>query len=388
MKTDHRAEKRLFIKTISYSSHWASNAVGPRKWPMEVLGMKSEWSIKRAVLSLGLALSTFAGAQVSQAVELPNQIRFIVGTGAGGGFDQYARLVAKYMETDFVEKPTVIIQNMPGAGGIRSLNWLASVAPKDGSTIATMSSAAVFAPLLGQPGATYDAKAFSYLISLDRLDNFLLVWHTTPFTSADEAFTKEIIIGNSSGPSAIMPMMYNRLLGTKFKVIKGYRGTNDTLLAIERGEAQGAFNLSWSSIVSHPRLLPEKLVRVLLQLTFNPVDDPRLADVPTLNKYVKDGPDKDMLEILLAKDEMGRTIIAPQDTPREIVREYRDRLMQIVKSEKFVAEAKDHQMPLSVKAGDELDQYVKRIYSKPEATIKRLREELALATREIKDKKE
>jgi tripartite-type tricarboxylate transporter receptor subunit TctC len=350
--------------------------------------MKSEWSIRLAVLSLGLALSTLAGAQVSQAVELPKEIRFIVGTGAGGGFDQYARLLAKYMETDFVEKPTVIIQNMPGAGGIRSLSWLASVAPKDGSTIATMSSSAVFAPLLGQRGATYDAKGFNYLISLDRLNNFLLVWHTTPFTSADDAFTKEIIIGNSSGPSAMMPMMYNRLLGTKFKVVKGYRGTNDTLLAVERGEAQGAFNLSWSSIVSHPRLLPDKLIRILLQLTFSPVDDSRLADVPTLNKYVKDGPDKDMLEILLAKDEMGRTIIAPQDMPRAVVREYRDRLMKMVKSDKFVAEAKAHQMPLSIIGGDDLDSYVKRMYGKPQATIKRLREEIALATQHIKDEKE
>ncbi|MFM2129823.1 MAG: hypothetical protein RL477_1369 [Pseudomonadota bacterium] len=351
--------------------------------------MLSILSGRLAVLTLGLVSSVFAFGQAAQSVEVPKQIRFVVGTGAGGGFDQYARLVAKYIETDFAEKPTVIIQNMPGAGGIRSLSWLASVAPKDGSTVATMSSSAVFAPLLGQRGATYDAKAFNYLISLDRLDNFLLVWHTTPFTSADEAFTKEIIIGNSSGPSAIMPMMYNRLLGTKFKVVKGYRGTNDTLLAIERGEAQGAFNLSWSSIVSHPRLLPEKLVRVLLQLTFSPVDDPRLANVPTLNKYVKDGPEKDMLEILLAKDEMGRAIIAPQDVPPEIVREYRVRLQAIVESKKFVAEAQQRQMPLSIKSGDDADRYVKRMYSKPEATIKRLREELALATNQIrKDKSE
>lgn len=351
--------------------------------------MELRSSRKFVIGALGCALTIFAGVQTVPATEIPKQIRFVVGTGAGGGFDQYARLAAKYIETDFAEKPTVIIQNMPGAGGIRSLSWLASVAPKDGSTIATMSSSAVFAPLLGQRGATYDAKAFNYLISLDRLDNFLLVWHTTPFTSADDAFTKEIIIGNSSGPSAIMPMMYNRLLGTKFKVVKGYRGTNDTLLAIERGEAQGAFNLSWSSIVSHPRLLPEKLVRVLLQLTFNPVDDPRLANVPTLNKYVKDGPEKDMLEILLAKDEMGRAIIAPQDVPRDIVREYRMRLQRIVKSEKFVAEARERKMPLSIKSGDDADQYVKRMYGKPEATIKRLREELALATKQIKkDKKE
>lgn len=340
-----------------------------------------------ALFCLGFATSFFAGSPGLRAdTELPKQIKFIVGTGSGGGFDQYARLVAKYMETEFPGKPTVIIQNMPGAGGIRALSWLGSVAPKDGSAIATMSSSAVFAPLLGERGATYDAKAFNYLISLDRLDNFLIVWHTAPFTSADEAFSKQIIIGNSSGPSAIMPMMYNRLLGTKFKVVKGYRGTNDTLLAIERGEAQGAFNLSWSSIVSHPRLLPERLIRVLLQLTFNPVDDPRLAGVPTLNKYVKDGLEKDMLEILLAKDEMGRTIIAPQGTTPSVVRMYREQLTKIVKSAPFMVEARDRKMPLTIKSGDEIGAYVKRMYGKPASTIERLRDELSRANNQFKKK--
>lgn len=339
---------------------------------------------RRLVLySLFLVLGAVASFRAPLAAEIPKQIKFVVGTGAGGGFDQYARLVAKYMETEFPGKPTVVIQNMPGAGGIRSLSWLVSKAPQDGSVVATMSSSAVFAPLLGQRGASYDAQSLNYLISLDRLDNFLLVWHTTPFKSADEAFSKQIIIGNSSGPSAMMPMMYNRLLGTKFKVVKGYSGTNETLLALERGEAQGAFNLSWSSIVSHPRLLPEKLVRVLLQLTFNPVDDPRLAGVPTLHKFVKDGPEKDMLEILLAKDEMGRAIIAPQNVPADLVRTYREHLLKIVANPKFLAEAHDRKMPLSIKKGDEIEAYVKRMYNKPADTVKRLREELAQASQSI-----
>lgn len=349
--------------------------------------MKIGLSSRLAFTSVVCAISVFWNSQsVMAAATVPNQIKFIVGTGTGGGFDQYARLVARHMETDFPGKPTVVIQNMPGAGGIRSLSWLWTVAPRDGSALATMSSSAVFAPLLGQRGANYDAKSFNYLVSLDRLDNFLLVWHTTPFMSADEAFTKQIIIGNSSGPSAMMPMMYNKLLGTKFKVVKGYRGTNDTLLAIERGEAQGAFNLSWSSIVSHPRLLPEKLVRILLQLTFNPVDDPRLANVPTLNKYVKDGINKDMLEILLAKDEMGRAIIAPPELPRDLVVLYRQEFMKLVRSSKFIAEAQSRKMPLSIKSGEAIDAYVKRIYGKPASTVKRLREEISEATKQLKKK--
>ena len=314
--------------------------------------------------------------------ELPKKITLVVGYGPGGGFDDYARLTGKYMEKHFPNRPTTIIQNMPGAGGIRALSWLATGAPQDGSSLATMSGGTVFASLQGLQGATYDATQFNYLISLDRLNNFLLVWHTTPFTSAQDAFDKQIIIANTSGASAIMPIMYNRLLGTKFKVVTGYSGTNELLLALERKEGDGAFNLSWSSIISHPRLLNENLVRILLQLTFEPVDDPRLAGVPTLNAYVKAGIERDMLEILLAKDELGRPIIGPPNMSADLVRVFRENLMKVVQDPEFLAEAKQRQMPVMVQSGQSVEAYVKRIYAMPEATIKRLQGEIKMATDE------
>jgi tripartite-type tricarboxylate transporter receptor subunit TctC len=325
-----------------------------------------------------------AAPQSSRAdSRVPKQITFVVGTGAGGGFDQYARLTARYMEKHFPNNPVTVVQNMPGAGGIRALSWLAAAAPQDGSALATMSSAAVFAPMQAIPGATYDATKFNYLISLDRLSNFLVVWHTTPFTSANDAFDKQIIIANAAGPTAIMPVMYNRLLGTKFKVVTGYSGTNEVLIALERGEGQGAFGLSWSSILSLPRLLNENLIRVLMQFTFDPIDDPRLQGVPTLNDYVKDGIEKDMLQILLAKDEMGRTIIAPQNMPADLVRLYRDNLMTIANDPEFRAETKERQMPLAIWSGETVETYVKRIFATPESTVMRLQKEMKAATDEV-----
>ena len=335
-------------------------------------------------LSAGIALAVCAVPNPAVAeTPVPKQITIVVGTGAGGGFDEYARLLVKHMEKKFPGKPTVIVQNMPGAGGIRSMSWLAAAAPRDGSAVATMSSAAVYAPMQGIPGATYDATKFNYLISLDRLSNFLIVWHTTPYTSADDAFARQIIIANAAGPTAVMPVMYNRLLGTKFKVVTGYTGTNDVLVALERGEGEGAFNLSWSSIISHPRLLNEKLIRVLMQFTFNPVDDPRLADVPTLNDYVKPGIERDMLEILLAKDETGRAIIAPPGMPADLVRTYRDSLLQIANDPAFQAEAKERQMPLMIQTGDKVESDVQRIYAMPESTVARLQEEMKRATEDV-----
>lgn len=150
--------------------------------------------LKHVCISAGVALIACGSPNSSVANnQVPKQITFVVGTGAGGGFDQYARLTGKHMEKYFPNNPAIIVQNMPGAGGIRALSWLAMAAPQDGSAVATMSSAAVFAPMQAIPGATYDATRFNYLISLDRLSNFLVVWHTTPYRSANDAFEKQII---------------------------------------------------------------------------------------------------------------------------------------------------------------------------------------------------
>ena len=336
-------------------------------------------------LYIALAAALIAGGLQNSAIaadQVPKQIRFIVGTGPGGGFDQYARLTARHMEKHFPGNPSTIVQNMPGAGGIRALSWLEAAAPQDGSAVATMSSSAVFAPLIGIAGATYDAVKFNYLISLDRLPNFLLVWHATPFTSAKDAFDRQIVIANAPGPTAVMPIMYNRLIGTKFKVVTGYTGTNDVLMAIERGEGDGAFNLSWSSITSQPRLLNDRLIRVLMQLTFDPIDDPRLAGVPTLNDFVKAGIEKDMLEILLAKDEVGRAIIGPPNMSADLVRIYRESLVKIGHDPEFVAEANQRQMPLIIWSGDKVEGFVKRIYALPESTVNRLRDEMNKADAE------
>jgi tripartite-type tricarboxylate transporter receptor subunit TctC len=319
--------------------------------------------------------------------KFPKQIKFVIGTGTGGGFDKYGRLTARYMKKHLPGNPTVIVQNMPGAGGIKSLSWLATAAPRDGSAVAIMSSSAVFAPIQGLSGATYDATKFNYLISLDRLSNMLIVWHTTPYKSAKDAFEKRIIIANASGSTAVYPAMFNRLLGTKFKVVTGYKGTNRVLMALERGEGEGAFNLSWSTIVTKRRLLDKKLIRVLMQLTFDPINDPRLAGVPSLNDFIKEGIEKNLLEILLAKQEVGRAIIAPQNMPTRLVRTYRKGLMKAVSDPDYRADAKKRRIRLKITPGKAVEAFVKRIYAMPKSTVKRLRDEIKLAQEGVKKRK-
>ena len=321
------------------------------------------------------------GPDSALAEVLPKQITLVIGSSAGGGYDQYARLAAKYLPRHFPGNPPIVVQNMPGAGGMRLLSWMDTAAPQDGSVMGTLQGSAIFEPLLlGGPAPAGDSRAFNYLISLDRQSNFLLVWHTTPYKSVQDAFSRQIVLGTTGGPSGVVPIMYNRLLGTKFKVVTGYGGTNEVLLAMERGELDGSFTVPWAGILAQPRLLNDNLIRILLQLNFNPIEDPRLASVPSFNDFVKDKTVRDMLEIFQAKDDVGRVFIAPKNVPPDLVRIFRESLLKMTNDPEFLAEAKERNMPLMIKTGEEVEAYVKRIYGMPDSTISRLREEVRLAT--------
>ncbi len=212
----------------------------------------------------------------------------------------------------------------------------------------------------------------------------LLVWHTAPFYKADDIFKKEMLLGNSSGPSAIIPAMINRLAGTKFKVIGGYRGTNEMALALERGEVQGSINYEWNSITSSkPEWLSKHQIRILMQMTFDPVDDPRLKGIPTIDKYVKDPELRSILEILLAKQKLGRPFMGPPDMPTAIVATYRKALTEVVNDPAYLAMAKKSKISIHPVSGEELTAFIKRIYSVPASTVKRMRAEIKLAEKGI-----
>jgi tripartite-type tricarboxylate transporter receptor subunit TctC len=339
-------------------------------------------NISLPICAIAMTL-TYSAAPKAQET-FPKIVHLSVGSSAGGTFDNYARLTARYMEKHLPGKPTFVVQHMPAAGGIKALNWLYSNAPKDGSAIATVPPGAVFAPLQGLPGPMYDATRFTYLISVDRLDNMLTVWHATPFNKAEDVFEKELVIGNTGGSSAITVMMINRLVGTKFKVISGYPGTNEIGMAMERGEVDGTFNYDLAGLKAQDQWLTDKRIRILMQITFNPVQDQLLEGVPTLGKFVKDKEVKSVLEILFAKQELGRVYMAPPDVPAGIVNTYRTELNNIVKDADYLAQASKMKLSITPTSGDDLDNYVKRIHAAPKAIVERMLAEMKLAEKGIK----
>ncbi len=334
--------------------------------------------------TLGLALSAPSQAQE----KFPRTVKLVIGTGTGGGFTSYARLTAKHLKKHLPGNPTIVVQNMPGAGGVKSLYWLYSAAPKDGSAIATMPSGALFAKIQGLPNIKYVATRFNYLISVDRLRNMLIVWHKTPFKTTKDLFEKQVIIGNSGGTSAMIPAMLNRLIGTKFKVISGYPGTGSIGLAMERGEVDGVINYSWSSITGTKAYwLTGKKIRVLMQVTFNPSTDPRVKDVPSISKFVKDKESRAILEILLAKQVVGRAFIAPPGVSAGLVATYRKVLTKIVNDAAFLAEAKKRRLTINPTPGQDIAKFVERIYATPQATIAKMYAEMQAAKKSFVKRK-
>lgn len=336
--------------------------------------------LRAAVAAFGacaaISIATFSSHVQAQPARGP--VTLAIGSAAGGGYDQYARLTARYLQRELPGNPTVVPKNMTGAGGIVVLNWMFNAAPRDGTAIASSQGSAIFAPLQGMTGSQYDPRQFNWLISLGDLKNMLIVWHSSPIASLDDVFTKGMALGNVAGDSAIIPAMLNRLLGTKFKIIAGYPGTNAVSLAVERGEVDGTINLEWGSLKAvRANWLAEQKIRVLMQITFSPLRE--MSEVPAIETFIKSTEDRDMLRILLAKQDIGRPFLAPPGVAPEIVAEQRRVLEKISTDPEFLAEAANMRLSIDPSPGTELESLVKRIYAIPQSTIEHLHREMKLA---------
>ena len=194
-------------------------------------------------------------------------VRIVVASGPAGGFDTFARLLARHLSRFVPGNPTFVVQNMPGAGGLRAAGYIAKVAPRDGLTIGAVQGGMVKAPLIGLTGADYDSTTMRWIGNLNSEVHVCVAWHTSGITTIQQAMEKELIVGASTGAdSELAPHAFNNFLGTKFKIIPGYQDGPRILLAMQRAEVLGRCGWSWSSVVSqHPEWYRDKTVRVLTQ---------------------------------------------------------------------------------------------------------------------------
>src|SRR5712671_5538057 len=269
------------------------------------------------------------------------QINWILSAGAGGGYSQYARAFAPYFSEHIPGKPNIIIQNMPGGGGIRAMQYLSSVAPKDGTTIGLVHSSVPYAPLYGIRGANFDPRRMNWIGSINSATGICVSWTASGVTKWQDLFDKQFIVGGTGAGSQMetMPAMINKLFGTRIKIVSGYKGGNDVYIAMERGEVHGRCGGLKSSIKStRSDWFPQKKVSVPVQIALT--RDPEFGDTPALVEFAKDERTKQILELVLSPMSMDRPILLPPGTPLDKVAAMRKAFHAAMNDPGFIAEAR------------------------------------------------
>lgn len=302
-----------------------------------------------------------------------SNVSVYIPSGIGGGYDAYARLASRHLGRFLPGNPAMVPKNMTGAGGVVAANYLYNVAPKDGSAIALFMAGAPFEPLFGNTQAKFDPLKFNWLISLNRLVNIAIFWHESPVHTPADFFKDQVLIGSSGGGDSsteVYARLFNNLAGTKFKIITGYTGNGETMLAMERREVWGIVGTELSSLrATRPDWIRDGKVRIVAQIGLT--NSPDIPHVPQALDLVKDPDGRKVFEILLARQEYGRPFALPPDTPPGIVATFRQAFAAMAKDPAFLADAKNMRADIVTATGDEIAALLARTYASPRALVER-----------------
>jgi tripartite-type tricarboxylate transporter receptor subunit TctC len=314
-----------------------------------------------------------AGAEDVAAFYKGKQLRFVVGSAAGGGYDLFARIVARHIGHYIPGNPTIIVQNLPAAGGIVMTNQLFSQGPKDGTAVGIPINGIPTAPML-MSGTQFDSSKLIWVGSTNREAYVAYVWHSVPIKSITELAEKELTVGATTPGTSMVdfPLLINDVLGYKFKIVRGYGGTSQIDLAIERGELQGNGALGWASLKARQQhWIDNKQIRVLAQYGLTRYDE--LGDVPTMLELAKSEPDRQAMRMLFARTEYGRPYFLPPDVPADRVQALRRAFDATVKDPAFLAEAGKLQLDVSPMTGEEVQALVSELAQTPPEITSRVR---------------
>jgi tripartite-type tricarboxylate transporter receptor subunit TctC len=288
----------------------------------------------------------------------------VIGYPSGASYDIYARTFARHLGKHLSGNPVVIPQNMAGAGSLRAANFLYNAAPKDGSTIGMFARGLAMQPLLNDQGVQYDARKFNWIGSLTSEVSVVLSWHSKPFKTLDDAKNREMIVAasGSGADSVIFPYILNGVLGTRFRVVTGYPGNADMLLAVERGEADGNAGTSWSGLSSFkPEWIRDKKINVMIQLASRKHPDLRL--VPLVMDLAKNASDRGVLELIFARQQMAYPVVAPPGLPGERVQALRQAFDAVLKDPEYLADSRRQNLEADPANGADIAALVDRIHA-------------------------
>ena len=332
----------------------------------------------------GLCIALIAAVLACGAVpaSAQSQISLLIGATAGGGYDVYARALARHMGRHLPGQPAVIPKNQPGAGGLALANYMYNRATADGSEIATVQNGLPFEKLfqmLSPDGknALFDATRFAWIGSITRTMFVTVTWHTSAVKTLKDATTRQAILGASamSSDSYVLAMLTNRLLDTKFKVVHGYPGAAEVDLAVENGEVQGEAGKDWTTLNStRPQWIRDKKINIIVQMGTTPHAD--LKDVPMAIDLAKTPEDRQVMQVVFAKFGMSRPFFAPPGLAPERLARLRRAFDETMRDEVFLADAQKLGMDVNPVRGADVEALVMQIMNTPGALAQRARDVL------------
>ena len=320
-----------------------------------------------SLLAFGCA-ALYSAPAASEDFFKDKQITLITGSNPGGVNEAYARLLARHLPKHIPGNPTIIVQSVPGAGGAVLANRLAEKSPRDGTAIGQVQRTLLLDPLLLDKTFAFNPIEFNWLGSLNRETNVLIVSGDSKVKSIEDAKKFEAVLaaGGADTEGVIYPMLINRFLDTKFRVVSGYPGDAGMMLAIERSEVEGRGGVPWSAIkATSAQKLADGKIKVILQMGLSP--NPELPNVPSLLDLVKNDVHRQVLELLFARSEMGRPYVLPPGVPPERVAMLRKAFKDTTSDADFLKEAQRLDFEIDVMDGEEMQKLMKQLYSKSQA---------------------
>lgn len=331
--------------------------------------MKVQW-VFAAACALSAVTAAVARADSEQDFFRGKTVTVVVGFTPGGGYDTYARLLARHWGSHLPSKPTIVVQNMPGASGIASGNYLYDRAPRDGSVTAIFNKAMPTYEVLQQQGVRFKSKELTWIGSMEAGHGTIATWTASGITSMEDAKKRDVIMGavTVNGSMGFLPAMANSLLGTRFKIISGYPGSTEVIRAMEQGEVQGIGEAPWSTWTSlHPQWVRDKTITVLAQT--GDKANPEIS-APLLSDLAPDERARKIIRFITADVAIGRTIVAPPGLAPARTETLRRSFDKAMADQALIDEGVRLKLELSAVSGEHVEKLIAELIDTPESIVK------------------
>jgi tripartite-type tricarboxylate transporter receptor subunit TctC len=324
---------------------------------------------------VSLALCGLAFSEPAEDFYRGRTITVSVGLSVGGGYDLHARVFARYFGKHVPGNPSIVVKNAPGAAGLTLVNSIYNTAPRDGTEIATFDRGIPLDPLLNGVNTRFDPLRLSWIGSTDNDASTCLSWHTSPVKIFADVFERELIVGGtgSTANAVAYPRALNAVLGTKFRVITGYPGSAEALIAMERGETHGFCSMGFATLESlRPDWVRDHKVNQLVQLAVK--KNPDHPEVPLALDLAKTAADRQALTLMFSPNLYARPFAAPPELPPERLALLRKAFNETVTDPDYAAEAKARGLHIELVTGAEIEKIIRQLYDTPRAVVERMRE--------------